>query len=374
VMRILCIIPQMGSGGAERVMACLVNWLSSRHMVSVLTWELPGTHPFFPLATSVEVVQAGLFGGRGLNRLIRVASRFLLIRRKVRSWRPDLVLSFLDTTNITTVLSCLGTGIPVVISERVDPAGHVVDLAVRLARGLTYPLAAQIVVQTCRVAQYFPARMHARISILPNPITAPQRLAVPDVPGPDGRYRVVGVGRLERQKGFDRLIAAFAQVAARHPLWDLHIFGEGSQLAALSEQIYSYGLNKRVRLAGLTKAVHEELAAGHIFALSSHYEGFPNALGEAIRAGLPTVGFNYVSGVEEMIVPGITGYLASTEGGTIQFGDYLEQLMTNEDQRRKFGIAAAEFGSQWEEEVILKRWEALLSQMITFYDRGAKCY
>lgn len=363
MMRILCIIPQLGPGGAERVMATLVNSLSSRHTVRLLTWENPGAEPFYPIATSAELVQAGLFGGRGFERLITIVKRFVLIRRQVRVWRPDIVLSFLDTTNVTTIVACMGMGVPVLVSERVDPTGHYVGRVFKLARRLSYPLATRLIVQTRRVARYFPESMQSRINILYNPIAQPMLTARPAVSGPDGRYRIIGVGRLEWQKGFDRLISAFALVAEKFPLWDLYIFGEGSQRTALTDQIESFGLGHRVKLVGLTSAIHKELAASHIFAFPSRYEGFPNALGEALRSGLPAVGFDQVSGVEEMIFHEQTGYLVPSNGGPGAFGAALCQLMSDESLRKCFGGASAKAGARWDDEVILSQWESLLNEV-----------
>jgi len=359
-MRLLCVIPQMGAGGAERVMAALVNELSTRHTVSLLTWESPGTPPFFPLAASVQVVQPGLFGGHGLERVRRLAARFMVLRRHVRSWRPDVVLSFLDTTNVTTLVACLGTGVPVVVSERVDPAGQVVGRMFGLARRFTYPWAARTVVQTTRVARYFPLRMQSRIAVLPNPIAVALRTATPDEPGPDGRYRVIAVGRLEWQKGFDRLIAAFAQVASRHPLWDLHLFGEGSLRAALAAQAAAAGLGTRVRFPGVTSAIQDELAASHLLAFPSRYEGFPNALAEAMRVGLPTIGYDHVSGVEEMIVQDATGLLLPADGGVAPLAGALDELMADPTARRRLGTAAQQAGARWDTTVVLMEWESLL--------------
>jgi len=253
--------------------------------------------------------------------------------------------------------------VPVVVSERVDPAGQVVGRMFGLARRFTYPWAARTVVQTTRVARYFPLRMQSRIAVLPNPIAVALRTATPDEPGPDGRFRVIAVGRLEWQKGFDRLIPAFAQVAARYPLWDLHLYGEGTQRAVLSDQVAALGLGTRVKMPGVTSAIHEALAASHIFAFPSRYEGFPNALAEAMRAGLPAIGYDQVSGVEEMIVDGSTGYLLSAGSSPDAFGTALDRLMADGSSRKNLGASAAEAGVQWDDQVVLRRWEALLRKL-----------
>jgi GalNAc-alpha-(1->4)-GalNAc-alpha-(1->3)-diNAcBac-PP-undecaprenol alpha-1,4-N-acetyl-D-galactosaminyltransferase len=364
-MRVLCVIPQMGPGGAERVMASLITGLSSRHSVSLLTWESPGTAPFFELPESALLLQAGLFGGRGFERFRRIASRFLVLRRHVRMWRPDVVLSFLDTTNLTTVIACLGTGVPVVVSERVDPARHDLGQLLMWMRLRIYPWADRLVVQTRRVTAYFPWRMQAQIVELPNPIAPASAVASPATPRADGRFRIVAMGRLVPQKGFDRLIDAFARLAGRHQEWDVVIFGEGPYRAALEQQAHAAGVRGRVTLAGVNAASHTELAASHLFAFPSRFEGFPNALGEAMAAGLPAVGYDGVSGVEEMIEDGITGVLLHETADTEALASALDLLMRDAALRARMGTAAVTRAARWAEDLVMARWEGLLAEVVS---------
>ena len=149
-------------------------------------------------------------------------------------------------------------------------------------------------------------------------------------------------------------------MASRHPEWDLHLFGEGSQRAALADQVAAAGLGTRVRLVGMTSAIQDELASAHLLAFPSRYEGFPNALGEAMRAGLPTIGYDHVSGVEEMIVPGVTGHLLPGDGGAAPLAAALDDLMADPAARRRLGDAAQQAGAQWDATIVLKEWECLL--------------
>ena len=77
------------------------------------------------------------------------------MRETIKSVDPDVVLSFIDQTNIRTILCLLGTKVPVIISERLHPAHNPISRAWRIARQLTYPLADAVTVQTEDGAAWF---------------------------------------------------------------------------------------------------------------------------------------------------------------------------------------------------------------------------
>jgi GalNAc-alpha-(1->4)-GalNAc-alpha-(1->3)-diNAcBac-PP-undecaprenol alpha-1,4-N-acetyl-D-galactosaminyltransferase len=363
-MRILCLIPSMGAGGAERTMARLVTALSARHEVTVMTYEGDDCEPFYALPPSVQLVHTGLVdgggGSSGSERLRRIALRLCTIRRLVRQTAPDVVLSFITTMNITAIGASLGTGVPVLVSERIDPRRHRLPLVTSWLRLLAYTLAEGVVVQTARVRDYFPSWLRRRITVLPNAVPLSAQCARPHVAGPHGRMRIIAIGRLVHQKGFDRLITAFARVSERHPDWDLVIFGEGEDRAALTAQVAELGLSGRVSLPGITERVEDELAASHLMVLPSRYEGFPNALAEAVAAALPTVAFAGVSGVEELVFHESTGLLADDGSDEQSLASSLDRLMGDGELRRRFGAAAREHAQYWPPDIIHAKWEQIL--------------
>ena len=360
-MRIICVIPNMGPGGAERAMARLSAALSTKHDVVVVTWQAPDAVSFYTLPSSVKLVNLSLVGGAGLARGWRLFRRFSSLRNLVADLRPNLVLSFMDTTNVIAVTACLGTGVPVVVSERTDPAVHSLPVAKRILRDVAYNFADKVVVQTERVRSYFSPHLQSRIVVIPNPAPRPLRVAIPDRPGVNGRYRIMGLGRLSWEKGFDRLIAAFGSIAGLHPDWDLVIFGEGDQRSELEGLVRALGLDDRIRLPGLTCAPEQELAASHIMVLPSRYEGFPNALAEAVATGLPAVAFEGISGAEDLIKSECTGLHVCPQGdATQQLASALHCLMADSAKRVRFGLEAQSHAAHWDPEMVHKRWEDVL--------------
>jgi GalNAc-alpha-(1->4)-GalNAc-alpha-(1->3)-diNAcBac-PP-undecaprenol alpha-1,4-N-acetyl-D-galactosaminyltransferase len=362
-MRVLCMIPAMaGPGGAERTMSYLVAHLADRHAVALLTLERADAPSFYPLPDSVRQIRIDKLGGRGIKRIFRVLSRPLQIRRAVRALAPAVVVSFMDTMNVTALISCLGLGIPVVVSERNDPALHHIGRAKEAVRDRIYPLARLIVAQTRRVARYFPASLQPKLRIIANPVPAALLSARPDQPDAQGRMRIISVGRFESHKGFDRLIEAFALTAAERPDWDLVIIGEGPERARLETLVRRHDLGHRIHLPGVVKDVLRELATSHLMAFPSRYEGFPNALAEALGAGLPAVGQKGVSGVEDLIIEGKTGVLVDASDDAAAFAAALSVLMGDARRRHELGVAAREHVAQWNPDTILGLWEAVLAE------------
>lgn len=343
-------------------MTHIASYLSKRHVVRLVTLEAAGTPSFFAPSPSVEVVQLDLLHNQTrMRRLFSVLARFPAARRQLKSFEPDVVVSFMDTMNIMATIVSRAGGVPVVISERIDPAKHRIGAVKSLVRNAIYALADCCVVQTERVRAYFAGRARIKLAVIPNPVMPQALQATPATPDRQGRFRIVALGRLEPQKGFDRLIEAFAALAPGHPDWDLVMFGEGVDREALEARIGALGLGGRAFLPGLTAEAGRELAVSHIMAFPSRYEGFPNALAEGLAAGLPAVGYTGVSGVEDLIVEGETGLLIDPAQESAGLAEALGRLIGSAELRTRLGDQARRHMDAWRPEVVCQRWETLLA-------------
>jgi glycosyltransferase involved in cell wall biosynthesis len=370
-MRILALIPQLGPGGAERTMVQLAGFLSRRHEFRIMTWEGPDVTPFYPTPADTVVIRANLFGPQHGTRIGGIVARICAIRRVIRNFRPHVILSFMDATNIIALAASFRSGVPVVISERVDPQHHSIGRFKAAMRLIFYPWADRIVVQTQRVARYFPIRIRRKISVIANPVLAAEAIARPGEPDSSGRFHIVAAGRLTAQKAFDTLIDSFAAIAMRFPQWDVTIFGEGEDRRLLESKICKYNLDGRVRLPGISNQLGSELAKAHVLAFPSRYEGFPNVLAEGLAAGLPAVGFADVSGVEDLILDGRTGLLVRPAQDCASFAQALSSLMSNKHMRIRMGAEARAHVLSWAPERILPLWENVLSAAAS--DRPIHC-
>ena len=181
---------------------------------------------------------------------------------------------------------------------------------------------------------------------------------------------VVAAGRLSRQKGFDRLLKAWAKVAGDHPDWELRIFGEGHKGPRLRQWIADLGIGGSARLMGFTPRLDEELAAGSLFVMSSRREGFPMVLLEAMAVGLPVISFDCPTGPRDIIREGVDGHLVR-DGDIDALAAAMSGLMRDEARRRTYGAAAVEVAQRYSIDRIARRWETLLAEAAEAKEHGA---
>ena len=347
-------------GGAERVCATLCNrWAETGWDVTIATFDDGSTPPCFPLAPRVRHVTLDLKRrSKGLAPSVAGnVRRISALRRFVASERPERIVSFIDSTNVLVLIAAKGTGIPVIVSERTDPNQHPIPVPWRLLRRATYPWARAVVLQTRAAASYFPASWASRIAVIPNPVA---RLAPSPTEPTDGRLRrIIGMGRLAREKGFDLLIRAFAAIAPEHPGWELTILGEGPEREALVRQAEASGVGARVRLPGWEADATSVLRRADLFVLSSRYEGFPNVLCEAMACGLPVVAFDCPSGPSEIVRDGVDGLLVPPEN-VPALSATISSLIAAPERMRRLGERAREVSDRYSIERAAALWQSLL--------------
>lgn len=171
---------------------------------------------------------------------------------------------------------------------------------------------------------------------------------------------VVAAGRYAGEKGYDRLIDAFAAVAERHPGWLLKIFGHGPLHGPLQKQAERLGLADRVLLPGLAADIESELRGSSVFALSSIHEGLPMALAEAMACGVPCVAFDCAPGVREIITDGVDGLVVPPRD-VDALAEGLDRLMGDEALRRRLGAAARTSVRRFAPDQVLAQWEGLFA-------------
>jgi glycosyltransferase involved in cell wall biosynthesis len=173
---------------------------------------------------------------------------------------------------------------------------------------------------------------------------------------------ILAAGRLGNQKGFDILIDAYAIVSAKHPDWQLDIFGGGDWRERLNQQIVSLDLIGKIRLPGITKQLDKEFLRASMYVLSSRKEGLPMVLLEAMTAGLPPVAFDCPTGPREVITDGKDGLLIPAED-TAALAAGICELIENPELRRSMGAAAIETSARYSMPVVRAAWEKLFASL-----------
>ena len=175
--------------------------------------------------------------------------------------------------------------------------------------------------------------------------------------------RIFAAGRYTPQKGYDMLLRAFAPVSERHPDWELKVFGRGKREKELRALVAELGLEDRVELAGPTDDVAGEMARASVYALSSRYEGFPLVLIEAMAKGMACVAFACPTGPADIVDDHRNGLLVpakDVEG----FSAALEEMISDEELRRRCGAAALETAREYTMAAIGPKWDEMLQALL----------
>jgi GalNAc-alpha-(1->4)-GalNAc-alpha-(1->3)-diNAcBac-PP-undecaprenol alpha-1,4-N-acetyl-D-galactosaminyltransferase len=355
--RLLLVISSLQGGGAERQLSGMANyWAGGGADVTLATWSGPGVKDFYPLSPGVSRVWLDVNTPRRLPLAALRASvcRVYKLRRLFRQLRPDAVVSFLDISNIYTILAARGLGLRVVVSERTHPAiNRVTSWPWRLLRRICYSSAHTVVAQTHDAARWLQRNCRAHVKVIPNFLW--------DLPGPrcDRELMIIAVGRLSAEKGFDLLLKAFAKLAPDFPAWRVCILGDGAELQSLTLLRNELNLSDRVEFVGEVQHVELWMARAGLLVHPSRREGFPNAVLEAMGMGLAVVCANCRAGPSELIEDGINGRLVPVDD-VDALARAMSELMIAPLLRERMGCEARKVREQYAQNAIMPRWQSLL--------------
>lgn len=372
-MRISVFLGNLGTGGAERVAVWLANTLSDLgHDVSVVTLAPIGADAY-PVSAKVKRVSLDSFGEhRGaVAKILATAKRILALRRYLRVSRSDAVVAFMTQESVMAILATRGMHSRCIVSERNAPWLRNPSGLWHWGRQSTYRLADAVVVQTEDVAVWVRRNTAAlRTMIIPNAalgeLAGNDAVLHPNSLIPPGRRVLLAVGSKPHQKGFDLLVAAFSQVAAQLPEWDLVLLGvdpvgaeQSPQISKLLSYIEECGLSRRVHLPGRVGNMVDWYDVARVFVLSSRFEGMPNALLEAMAVGTACVSFDCPTGPRALIRDGENGILVPPED-VDALSVALKRLARDEDLCKRLGVQALGVRETHDAERITYLWEQVI--------------
>ncbi len=176
--------------------------------------------------------------------------------------------------------------------------------------------------------------------------------------------RVIAVGRLDYQKGFDRLLAAWSrvQITMEFRDWHLDIFGQGEWQEMLEQRIKDYHLTDTASIHAPTKNIGEEYANSSLLVMSSNYEGFPMVMIEAMACGLPVVSFDFKCGPRDIIDHGKNGLLVKNDD-IDALADAMKCIMLDDDYRKRLSEEACKITQKYDENKIMQQWHDLFMSL-----------
>lgn len=357
------------AGGLEKNIILLANHLSEHgYGVRLVTFDLNNANSFYTINDKVQWHKVGIGKPHAqislINRIKLIQNIRNIIRGLKSSHNKPIIICFHHGILFRFFAAALFTGSKIICSER-----NSLSLYKYISKkkwNLNFFLLTfvkKIIVQFPSYQQNYPFWMKRRILSIHNPVLPSEFCAKANMPDENGRFKILTVGRLSAQKQQHVLINAFADISRHYPAWDLVIVGDGALRPNLEKLIKDKGLQDRVFLVGKSTNVYEWMTRSHLFCLPSQWEGFPNALAEALAHGLPAVGFSECAGVNALIQPGKNGLLASGNNDPMALAKVLQQLMASPDNRRDMGQEAIETVALYKPDTVFDQWERLFLEV-----------
>ena len=373
-IRILAL--HLAYGGVEKAICSMANLFVQRYPVEIISvYDMPNA-PAYPLDEHVKVRyllkdrpnqkewRAALRGLRPISflresiRAVKVlVGKKIAVRRTIRSIHDGILITTRHEDNL--VLSELGD--PQVWKIAQVHEDHCFDL--KYLDGFRHGYSGLDVVVMLtpglaeEVREWIPAWAKTRVVSVPNFL---EHFPEP-FPLEEKEKRVVAVGRLSWEKGFDRLLDCFALTREKHPDWSLRIVGDGPEQEKLEQKIAELGLGDAAVLTGrLSPAgVEEEMKRASLYAMTSLSEGFPFVLLEALSCGLPCVAYDVRVGPAAVIRPGLDGVLVP-DGDREAYAARLMELMEDDARRLEMAREAQLHARDYSREKVAGIWETVL--------------
>ena len=301
-MKILFIIPNLNYGGAERVMCHISNFLSRNNNVTVLTFN--NKQARFDLLMNHICIDSNC-GKNVFLKLNNLIKRIFIIRQKLKEINPDLVISFMESANIPSIISnsLLKRKHKLFLSVRNNP--DMFPWFYKVSIFILYRFAEKVVVpsQGVKVCLEKYGIKNERIKFIPNPIDIDLiknllkdkndlNLNLP-------KKYILSIGRLVEQKDFDRLLKIFSKLEKID--LNLVIVGRGPLKEKLNSMIRDLKLKDKVFFIDHTSNPFLLYKNALCYVSTSRYEGWPNVLNEAIASGCPVLSYDCKFGPREII-------------------------------------------------------------------------
>ena len=364
-------------GGMERVLLNKVVWLKAHTdwEIVVVTTDQKGRPTFYPFPKDVRMIDLGInYSDDNIKSPVEKIAGYLRKRRKHRK----ALTALLQKEKADIVVSLYPSESSFIPSIK-DGSKKVLELHFNKLFRLQYNRKGllglidrwrtkqdemlvrkfdKFVVLTQEDKELW-GNLH-NIEVIPNAALFPNIKKQSDV----SKHRVIAVGRLDYQKGFDRLIQAWeiVQNTKKYSDWQLDIFGQGEWHDMLQQMIVEKNLLQTAYLNRPTNVIWDEYSRSSVLVMSSNYEGFGMVLVEAMACSVPVVAFACQCGPKDIIQDGVNGLLVK-DGDIEGLANAMMRLMENEEERKAMGCNARRVTETYSEASVMKRWMELFNSL-----------
>jgi len=285
--KIVIVSPSLKIGGIERALTVLANYFNEKGH-KVLFISCLGGERFYTLNKEIEIKEPKLQNKGGLSKLFFYVTILFFIRKEIKKFKPDVILSFGDWFNPLVLLSLINLKYPIYISDRTSP-DYNFNIFTKLGKKILYPLSSGFIAQTPLAANYKIKQFGNKLNIKVIPNAIRNVNTIENIK----ENIILYVGRFAWEKAPERLIQSFSQLRNLDN-WNLHMAGSGPMLAQMKKMVIDLKIEKNVIFHGKVENVDYLLSRASIYVLPSILEGFPNALCEALAAGVPSICFDSI--------------------------------------------------------------------------------
>ena len=373
---IYCIHSIYNPGGMERVMLNKIRFLHEKggYEITIVTTNQQGRPPFYPIPQGIRLIDLDInYIKVPFKSIIRTIGTFLwkrhLHKKRLKTLlmkeKADIVLSLYPSES--SFIPSIKDGSKKVLELHFNKLFRIQYHRSGIV-GLLDKWRTRQDERIVRRFDKFVVLTHEDAGLwgpLPNLAVIPNAvLAKPHDTPVDKMNRVIAVGRLDYQKGFDRLIDAWALIPeAVRAGWTLDIFGQGEWEEMLKERAARLGVAGDITIHKPVSDIDTEYRKSRFIVMTSHFEGFGMVLVEAMVQGIPAVAFDCPCGPKDIIRDGINGLLVP-EGNTQALADAMSPLINNPSFLADLSARAPEILDVFSEQAVMAQWENLFKQLI----------
>lgn len=352
-MKVLFFTMHMARGGAERVISTLCNGAFGKCCEPYILTVIKGKSDY-ELSRHVKlyglIAQENYLHKGKIKTLPEACRKYYAF---VKKRKPDIIICFLPEPCFIAGLYREKLGIPIIGSERGNPDDEFKNPLYRIAGNWLYAKADGFVFQTEGARDFFCSRVRGKSAIIGNPVAYEK---LPDVPVAERKKEIVAVGRFAPEKNYPLLIRAFAKAVKCRPGYKLRIFGRYREDDEAVQLIHRLGLSGHVFLEGEVENVREKIYRSYAYVLTSLSEGMPNALMEAMAAGMPVIASDCPSGGPAALIKNGVNGLLFENGNEDAAARAIIRLIDSPQLAERLGAQAGKIQDEYAEAKIADMW------------------